>query len=199
MRDVARRALIMVCSGLTLSCDRQSAPTEPTDPSAPTSSKLVPSNAAAVVSRQPVGFALVSTDLERGLTALVTSGPSVLINCGSGVFSEQTDLLTVVTPNGVAHNRLLGRNLSVGVWLEPFANTCSRPFAVGKGGATLVSKDLARVGRGASVLTWHARGTVTALEGAQRYRLVITIHSVQRPDGTLRANRTDIRLIPVGH
>lgn len=199
MRHITRRALLLVCGGLTLSCDRQSAPTEPTDPSTPTSVKLVPSNAAAVVSRQPVGFQLAVTDFERGLTARVTSGPSVLVNCGSGEFSEQTDLLTVVTPNGVEHTRLVARNLSVGVWLEPLAGPCTRPFAVGQGSATLVSKDLARVGGGASVLTWHARGSVTALEGGQRYRVVITIHQARLRDGTLRGNRTDIRLIPVGH
>jgi hypothetical protein len=196
MRQVTRRALLLVCSGVTLGCNRQSAPTEPTDAS--NLAKLLPSHVAAVVSRQPVGFQLAVTDLERGLTARATSGPSILINCGAGEFSEDTDLLTVVTPNGVEHTRLLGQNLSLGVWLEPFAESCARPFAVGQGSATLVTKDAAGVGRGASVLTWHARGSVTALEGGQRFRLVITTHQIHRPDGTLRGNRTDIRLIPLG-
>ena len=198
MRHVTRRALLLICSGLTLSCDWQSAPTESTDPSIPTGIKPLSSNAVAFVSRQPVGFGVALTYYQRGLTARATTGPSVLVNCGSAEFSEQTDLLTVVTPNRVEHSRLLARNLSLGVWLEPLAGPCSRPFAVGQGSATVVSKDLARVGRGASVLTWHVRGSVTAIEGGQRYRLVITIHQIHRPDGTLRGNRTDIRLIPLG-
>jgi hypothetical protein len=193
MRDVAIHALLMVCSGLSLSCDRQSGPFEPSEQH----SKLGPSNSAAVVTRQPVGFGLTATDLERGLTAHVTSGPSVSVNCGSAEFSEQTDLLQVVRPNGAVHSRLVGRNLSVGVWLEPLADICSLPFAVGQASVTIVQTDLERVGPGASVLSWHVRGSVTASESGQRYRLVITIHQIHRPDGTIRGNRSDIKLIPV--
>jgi hypothetical protein len=199
MRDLTIHALLVACSGLILSCDGQSTTLEPTGPSPSTSSKLVPASSAAVVTRQPVGFFLTVTDLERGLTAVATSGPSVLVNCGSGEFSEQTDLLQVVRPNGAVHSRLLGSDLSVGVWLEPFASSCSPPFAVGQAKATLVDADLARVGPGASMLSWHVRGSVTAVGSGQRYRLVITVHQIHRPDGTLRGNKTDIRLIPVGH
>jgi hypothetical protein len=195
MRDLTIRALFVVCSGLSLSCDLQSAPLEPTATAPGRNTTIVPSNSAAVV-REPVSFSLAVVDVERGLTALVTSGPSVL-NCGSAEVSEHTDYLEVTRPDGAVHSRLLGRNLSVGVWLEPFANQCLPPFAIGQADATLVQTNLARLGPGASLLSWHARGTVTAIENGQRYRLLITIHQSTTPDGTTRGDRADIRLIPV--
>ena len=198
MRALASRAILMLCSGLTMSCERQSASFEPTDTSPLPISKLVPSNRAALVTRGPTTFSLGTVDVEHGLTASVATEPFVL-NCGPAAPSGQADLFQVVTPNGVEHSRLLGRNLSVAIWLEPFADTCSLPFAVGRASATLVSKDLANVGRGATVLSWHVRGSVSAIESGERYQLVITIHQVLTPDGTLRADRGEIKLIPVGH
>lgn len=188
----------MVSGGLAVGCGRKSTPVEPTE-SLPISVKVGAASSGAVVSRGPVGFSLSVTDFTRDLTAHVTSGPSVLENCGSGEFSEQTDLLQVEQPNGVVHSRLLGRSLSVGVWLESIADICSVPFAVGEAHATLVEKDLASAGRGATVLSWHVRGSVTAIESGQLYRLLITVHQIHRPDGTIRANRSEIRLTPVGH
>jgi hypothetical protein len=193
MRHLAIPGLLLVCSALSLSCDHQSVPLEPSEQP----SKLGPSNSAAAVTRQPVGFGLTATDFERGLTAHVTSAPSVTVNCGSAELSEQTDLLTVVRPDGAVHTRLVGRNFAVGVWLEPLADICSVPFAVGQASATIVQTNLERLGPGASVLSWHVRGSVTSLETGQRYRLVITIRQTHRPDESLRGNRSDIKLIPV--
>jgi hypothetical protein len=188
LRMTAR--VVLVAGGvLAIGCDSQKTPVEPTE-SLPLS--------AAVIDRGPVGFSLSVTDFKRGRTAHVTSGPSVLENCGSGELSEQTDLLEIVQPSGVVHSRLLGRKLSVGIWLEPIADICSVPFAVGEAHATLVQKDLANTGSGATVLSWHVRGAVTAIEGGQPYRLLIVVHQVQRPDGSIGGNRTDIRLVPVG-
>jgi hypothetical protein len=198
MRRLTIPILLVVSGGLTLSCDSQSVPVEPTG-SLNRSSKVGVTTTSAVVSRGPVGFALVATDFENGLTALVTSGPSVLENCGSAEFSEQTDFLEVVRPNGALHRRLLGRNLSIGVWLEPLADVCSVPHAVGRATATLVDNDPTRIGPGVKVLSWHARGSLTAIESGQRYRLVITAHQTIHQDGTISGNRSDIRLIPVGH
>jgi hypothetical protein len=197
MRRPILRVLLLISGALVMSCDRQSVPLEPTE-SLPVNVKVGGASNGAAVHRQSVGFSLSATDFSRGLSAHVTSGPSVLENCGAGEFSEQTDFLEVVQPNGVVHSRLLGRDLSVGVWLEPLADICSVPFAVGEATATLVQKDLENVGPGAQVLSWRLRGSVTALEGGQRYRVVITIHQIHRPDGTLRANRSEIRMIPVG-
>jgi hypothetical protein len=190
--------LSVIGASLVLGCDRPTAPAEPTESLSHASSTVRPLNSGASVTRGPVGFALSSTDTQRGLTAYVNSGRPVTDNCGSGEFSEQTDLLQVTQPNGVLHSRLIGRSLNIAVWLEPFANSCSPPFAIGHGHATLVSKDLANLGKGTQILTWHVSGTVTALETGQRYRVVITIHQANQ-DGTNRANLTVIRLIPLGH
>jgi hypothetical protein len=186
------RAVLLLGSSLTLSCG-QSSPAGPTEPDA----KPDISTSAAQVTRQPAGFGLTATDVQRGLAAHVTSGPSVLVNCGSAEFSEDVDLLRVVQPSGAEHSRLLGRNMSVGIWLEPSIDICSTPFAVGQANVTIVQSNLARLGPGASLISWHVRGTVTASGSGQRYWLVITIHQIHRPDGTVRGNRSDIRLIPI--
>jgi hypothetical protein len=189
----------VVGAGLVASCDRPIAPTEPTGSISNANAEVKPLNSGATVSRRPVGFSLSAVDFERGLTAHVTSGPSIIENCGSGEFSEQTDLLQVIQPNGVEHSRLIGRDLKIGVWLEPLADICSTPFAIGQGHATLVDKDLANVGKGTQILSWHVSGSVTALDGGQRYRMQITIHQANHENGTIGGNRTVIRLIPLGH
>jgi hypothetical protein len=68
-----------------------------------------------------------------------------------------------------------------------------------KAAATEFMEDLELRLAGAAVLSCHVHGSVTAREGGQRYRLVITIHQTILPDGTLHGNRGDIRLIALGH
>jgi hypothetical protein len=199
MPRLAMSGLIVIGAGLASGCDRATGPAEQTGSISNANSDIRPLNSGATVTRGPVGFSLSVVDFERGLTAHVTSGPSVTENCGSGEFSEQTDLLQVIQPNGVERSRLIGRDLKIGVWLEPLANICSSPFAVGQGHATLVNKDLANVGKGTQILSWHVSGSVTALDGGQRYRIQITIHQAIHQNGTISGNRTVIRLIPLGH
>jgi hypothetical protein len=197
--------MAVLASTLVLGCDEQPAPSEPgttLPPSFRTAEN--PDGPGAVVVRVDglgIGFADVIPNTEFSYFIGFTL-EELAEACAQEEFPgpppgpafEQV----VLRPDESIQHLFRAIRAPLLAWNVPGGACGAPPFAVGTAQFISTDNDLTFSGRRTDAFGFRIHGTVTALEGGQRYRLWQTFHVTALKTGEIRVDREEFKFFPVG-